>query len=899
MKFALMQCGLALLVFSLVGCGGDETASSPAGSTDAGTVLPECDPGYGLQGQDCVDVDECALKNGECGDPAHVICVNHEGEPPTCEDIDECLEDNGSCGDPVYATCVNQESAPHLCEDIDECLEDNGGCGDPTYWACVNLEAQPASCEDIDECDEGDEICGDPERWDCVNVEGADPECIHDWGQDWGELTAGVELLQLGGSIPSSLISYSSGAFPVIMSENRACVVAARVGAGRALHVGHESLIGGKLLGEDDTPQLIRNALYWLSSSDDPKIGLLENLNAMKTFLDGEDLAYTEIGFGELSAYDMVVITTGVEWSEGERAALQDYLANGGGVLSGGHAWYWSYYNTNAAENHPGNKLLADVGFVISGATAPSGDYVVGDVPPSNLQHASSALTAVLSHMDGSAPLSLEDQVVGADTVGHAVGQLPLSFDSYWDGVLTFLELAPPVVPTSEDPLVTAEAPLDRLVVEIESKLAMEQAPAELTAHPAAADFPGQPLEGAQALSKTMTINGSYEGRSSYYAYSNPNAPVWRSTGLYLVAGTVATVTVPEHATDDGLSVLVGSHTDTLWKLESIERFPRITRSFPIETAETEIGSRFGGLIYVRVPGGVDVGEIEVTLDGAIAAPRYIHGVTTLEQWQTIERNHPAPFAEIGSGKFVMSMQSAQIRELDDPSTIMDFWDTVLDYDADLEGTPHDRVREERFAFDRQISAGWMHSGYPLMAYVSATTELLDVAAIQENGAWGPFHELGHNHQYKPWILPGTTETTCNLWSVYISEELLGLDLGVSHDALSTQSRADRTQAYIDGGKDFYGSWSVWTALETHLQLKETFGWEIWTDTFTFYRTLAAQDTPSETQDKIDWFAVHTSTAANKDLTNFYLAWGFPLSDWVLTMNSALEPWDDHPMVGL
>jgi len=354
MKSVLQRCCLLLLTLAVVGCGEEETSSASPTGPDGGVVLPECDPGYGLEGEDCVDVDECALKNGDCGDPTVAKCVNQEGAPPVCEDIDECAEDNGPCGDPTLATCVNQDRAPAQCEDIDECLEDNGGCGDPLYWTCVNQEAQPPSCEDIDECAQGDEICGDPARWDCVNVEGGAPDCVYDWGQDWGELTAGVELVQLGGSIPSSLISYGPSAFPVILSGNRAAVTAARVGEGRSVHAGHESLIGGKLLGEDDTPQLIRNALAWLGESEAPKIGLLENLNGMKTFLDGEGLEYTEIGFGDLAAYDLVIITTGTEWSEGEHVALQDYMSGGGGVLSAGHAWYWSYYNENPAENHPG-----------------------------------------------------------------------------------------------------------------------------------------------------------------------------------------------------------------------------------------------------------------------------------------------------------------------------------------------------------------------------------------------------------------------------------------------------------------------------------------------------------------------------------------------------------------
>jgi hypothetical protein len=34
-------------------------------------------------------------------------------------------------------------------------------------------------------------------------------------------------------------------------------------------------------------------------------------------------------------------------------------------------------------------------------------------------------------------------------------------------------------------------------------------------------------------------------------------------------------------------------------------------------------------------------------------------------------------------------------------------------------------TRAERFLVDRQISAGWMHSGYPVMAHLESTGEVM------------------------------------------------------------------------------------------------------------------------------------------------------------------------------
>ena len=70
-----------------------------------------------------------------------------------------------------------------------------------------------------------------------------------------------------------------------------------------------------------------------------------------------------------------------------------------------------------------------------------------------------------------------------------------------------------------------------------------------------------------------------------------------------------------------------------------------------------------------------------------------------------------------------------------------------------------------------------MHAGYPIMAHKSAATELVNVDHAKTNGLWGPIHELGHNQQRGCWEFPShTTECTCNLWSVYVHEEALGIN---------------------------------------------------------------------------------------------------------------------------
>ena len=117
------------------------------------------------------------------------------------------------------------------------------------------------------------------------------------------------------------------------------------------------------------------------------------------------------------------------------------------------------------------------------------------------------------------------------------------------------------------------------------------------------------------------------------------------------------------------------------------------------------------------------------------------------------------------------------------------------------------------------------------MAHTASSAGVLNSTQMWNQGDWGMFHELGHNHQWMPSTLPGTTEATCNSDSVKLMTELVGVNLGTGHQAMNTQNRESRTETYFQGGSQI-SSWSVWTALETYIQVQEEFGWEPITEAY-------------------------------------------------------------------
>jgi ABC-type multidrug transport system fused ATPase/permease subunit len=101
-------------------------------------------------------------------------------------------------------------------------------------------------------------------------------------------------------------------------------------------------------------------------------------------------------------------------------------------------------------------------------------------------------------------------------------------------------------------------------------------------------------------------------------------------------------------------------------------------------------------LVYIDVPGGCKLGLVEVTIAGAVRAPLYLHGTTTLDEWKSTIRGYPGPWAEVASRNVIITVPSENVRTLDDPADLMTFWDSVMTACADLAARERRRDSPER-----------------------------------------------------------------------------------------------------------------------------------------------------------------------------------------------------------
>ncbi len=816
-----------------------------------------------LSGCPVVDVSPLPSDGGSSADG---------GSPPIDGGDDAGAPDAGpsdagpQCPD---GTTLDEQGA---CIDIDECLVDNGGCGEAPAWTCRNRYA------------------------------GA-PQCLFDCIPDQTALMTGVSAFVLGDRVwPSALIAHGPMACPLIRNgQNHVVVASARLERGKILQTGHEHPINRDLLADGhDGARLVRNAVAWMTGGIERplRIGRHPGQFAAPARLlqsDGHALAQFRPSADELAQRDLYLVNSRNNYSDEEIAALNAFVRQGGGLITSGQAWSWGQGNAQAAvTGYPGNRVIMGSGLTVTKANQYSGALPISDQPLGHEWHARYALFAAERHLADIEPVAGDVQPILAETIGFATTHLPFALRSYYDAARLIVERTPAVVPTSVQRIRPQEQPMELLLMRLMDIFHRNVPPAEVATFVAAWDFPTMPPADTQTATVDVAVNGTYPGRSNKYNFSGARRPLRISTGAFALPGQIITVVVPEEAAGQGLSVQIGAHSDGLWNKEAIERFPQVIRNDRLRQTRTESASVFGGPVYILVPPGSEVPNFVAQISGAVLAPYFQAGQTTAQDWARQLEERPAPWAEIEGNSVIFSVETMEARGIANIVALVEFWDGVLAAMADLEGSSHDRVRKERFVLDRQISAGALHSGYPIMGHLHHHDGLLNLASIRENGSWGPFHELGHNHQWRDWFLPGTTEATCNLWSVYIHETVLGLPTR-SEGRLSVADRQQRRERYLNNGANFSDDWNVWVALDTYLQLQEGFGWAFFTDVFTAYRQ-DSNASQGSAQDRIDEWVQRTSDYTERNLVPFYRAWGFPISDDIVDAVSRYPDWQANPM---
>ena len=718
------------------------------------------------------------------------------------------------------------------------------------------------------------------------------PQAPANWqNAERAKILQGISSVPKPGS-PGPVAIWGTLAFPVLAAKDGgdaelAVMAAAGYQKGRAVIYGHTGFIsGGGTFGA-----LLVNAVKWAGNKEKPRVGVLGG--QVGSYLDSQgfrvDQLSTPLTKGALNGCEVLVVASAPNIKTDEEAALiMDFIKNGGGLVTSMTGW--AYDQTSGGKElhtNPLNKAIMPIGIAFTDASAWGGVGVTSFTARTELSemvNASAGIAAIRKQQTGGAALTAEQVTQASNAIQLAIAAQPPGRNNLAVAVTSALGDGASGVPTKEQPMTQAQHASQRIRLGMEARVLKLTAGPDVKAHPAAENFPGMVPKTARPATKEVPVD--------------PNKRGWASTGLYANAGERITVKVPESLVGKGYAIRIGCHSDTLYHLESWRRVPDITKTVPIEAAETPVGSAFGGLVYIVVPGraaAADSGApVTVNIAGAYEAPLFVLGKDTDDTWKNVLSKHEAPWAEFVGEKMILSVPTDVARTVKNPTELMEFWDrTVTDQD-EFTNQAKDRKGTERMVADVQISAGFMHSGYPIMIHTPEALEMVTCGRIKFPG-WGFYHEIGHNHQRGTFTFEGCGEVTNNMIGLFNYYQTLGRkeDFLMGHGAITEEKRKE----YIQAAKKAQDKWAVWKsspfhALTTYIQLLEGFGFDPMKEYLhSFGEGSKYGADPKTDEEARDQFLIRYSKITKKNLAPFFEAWGIPTSSSAKAEVSKLEAW--------
>lgn len=712
-------------------------------------------------------------------------------------------------------------------------------------------------------------------------------------------IVAGVNTIARPG-VPGPLVVFGPDAFvvaaaPTDQGVDHPVVAGAAWGRGRVVAFGHGGFFSADALRTGDTASLLANAVTWARGETAllamPNVGVVE-ASAVADLLEARGMTVQRLARHELTtAIDDVDVLVADErhYRDNEAAiAIARCVQRGGGLVTASLGWGWMQLNPgrDLTTDHVGNRLLAPAGIMWADgylrATDAGGFAITG---PPRATHALAALDLLEQQRNEPNAVSDDDAAQAGAVLLNAMRTVPADDRHLRPRVARLLADADHAIVVSDANRLGPDRALARVMLAMQIDAWLERPTRRHPAHPAASAFPGDVPDSARPVRRRVSIDPSTHG--------------WHSTGCYAPPGARIEARVPADLAEAGLRLRIGAHKDPNWHHRNWRRPPQITVSHPVTRPVTRLTNPFGGLIYIEIPDRCDAAPFVVTINRIIDAPRYVHGHTSLVAWRDEIRHHPAPWAELASDRVILTVPSDVIRNLDDPAALMDHWNDVMDACADLATIDRARNRPERYVADVQISAGYMHAGYPIMTHLDAAPVMVDRDALRNNRSptWGLYHEVGHNHQHPDWTFSGTGEVTVNLFTLYVLEEICGMPVSTGHAGIRPGSRNAKMRAHLDAGAPF-DAWKrdPFLALIMYVQLREAFGWEAYQRVFAEYRDLPANERPRDDDAKRDQWMVRFSHAVGHNLGPFFQAWGVPTSDAARATLADLPVWMPEAM---
>lgn len=554
---------------------------------------------------------------------------------------------------------------------------------------------------------------------------------------------------------PGSIPVHGRGSFPVLTDSGSVPALGAgrhTNGSTRAVAAAHTGFFNTS---NNTTSKLFVNSILWASRKATPAtITVGSNSSTIRTFLAGKGFLTKAINTtmttssSDLSGCDVFVGNFHDGFSAGAITKIIAFAATtnatGGGVVVCSTPWALGTQQLTDAQN-----ILEPFGLSMSGSGTNTGSFTVPAASYPIYHSALNGLDMMLAAAQGGPAMTLAEKQVAAGAVDRVLAVRPQQADVL-AGLAALEGSYGTITLTAAAPLVKANKPVEAMLARYQSNKYDAFTAAQLFAHPSAADWPGSPAAGS-TVSKTIQVNGTVPAD----VFMNQGSRGRRvETRLYAAPGATLTVTIPADKVSAGLSLDIGCHIDENFHLDQWNRFPKVTRRIPLNQTTVQCGNVFGGLVWIVVPAGANLGNFNVGISGALEAPCFQLGVDTDATWNATLKNLPGAWGCImtenvaaygNTPAFTVYVSRAKLQGVSSAEAVAQHWKKVMQTADNNMGYAAYRKRGESALSDRDIVAGGGHAGYPVMMAYGDSDVLVDDAL--KNGDWGYYHELGHTFQ--------------------------------------------------------------------------------------------------------------------------------------------------------
>ena len=440
--------------------------------------------------------------------------------------------------------------------------------------------------------------------------------------------------------------------------------------------------------------------------------------------------------------------------------------------------------------------------------------------------------------------------------------------------------------------------------------------------------FPGSVSPSAPRETVEVEIDGAYNTDPNFLL--NGSGSVARPTGRYLAPGEIATVTVPESVTELGWEVQVGAHSVDLERsYYDWNRFPRISRSFALDSPSVEVDNPLGGALYVYIPDGSNAGSTLVGITGTVEMPSYWRtdsrgSESNLAAFRAAVAKKEVPWFEVIGDSFAFTYPMGMAHLYQDPDAVIDVMEESLDAINVMAGRPQERFRAEWIVIDSENpdSNVPFYTGYPSYGYLSffaefqaeTQTAFTPYDRLDYDGFWSAlpllerdvtaldldarvfWHEWGHLHNL-PTGPCQEVEANVHLLANVVFNTVLGADMDTAVRNAGPQDY-DRTDAALD--MMFSPNWQIderfcedeWDnevryqnrAFARWADIADLYGWEA---VGAIHREFYLLGTDALHDEDL---IVLGSQALNKNLAPLFEFWGVPADPATKRIVEALPP---------